>query len=304
MTVSVVIPTHNRGDRIEQAVKSVLNQTYQSLEVIVVSDGSTDDTDEVMEKMIEYHPGKIKFHSYQESKGANHARNIGIKHSTGEYVAFLDDDDEWIEDKIEKQLEVFEADSEIGVVYTGINIIYVNEGLTYYSLSGYEGDLSKEILQRNLLGATPNVMVRKDVLDNVGYFDEEMPAKQDYDLWIRVCQQAKVGFVKEAKVQYYNYTGEKQISSNTKKHERAIQLIQQKYQELFAQLSKDELKQRDANFYISIANVALRNNHKRLAAKYAFKALKSKPSLKHFAYLLMTPVSFSLLLKLKSRMGI
>src|SRR5690625_1266873 len=275
--ISVVIPTHNRGDLIGRAIESVLNQTYKDIEIVIVSDGSTDDTEDVVKKYQKKY-NNIQLINVHPNKGANNARNEGIKASKGEYLAFLDDDDNWELDKLESQIKVFEKDQTIGLVYTGINIIYVNENVKYNSLSGYRGDLSKEILIRNIIGATSSVMIKKEVLDKSGYFDIEMPAKQDYDLWIRACQHAKVDFVAEPKLNYYNYTGGEQISGRVDRHEEAVAIMNKKYASLFAQLSTEERKKQQSNLSISIANVALRNNNKKLAFKYSYKAFKITPT--------------------------
>lgn len=297
--ISVVIPTHNRSGLLKRAVESALNQTYKDIEVIVVSDGSTDDTQEVMQSYQKNY-SNIKFISIFPGKGANNARNEGIKASEGDYIAFLDDDDEWVSSKLEAQMEVFKSDSSIGMVYTGINVIYVKENLTYYSLSGKGGDLSKDILLKNVVGATPSVMIKKDVLNESGYFDVDMPAKQDYDLWIRVCQLTNVGYVDQPLVNYYNYSGEKQISLSTEKHERAIEMIDKKYDSLFKGLTPKEVKFQRSNYYISIANIALRNNNKVLGLKYGVKALRTKLSIKNVVYILSVPIPFKVLLKIKN----
>lgn len=298
--ISVVIPTHNRSELLTRAVESALNQTYRDIEIIVVSDGSTDNTEEVM-KAYQQRENNIKFISVFPGKGANNARNEGIRASEGEYVAFLDDDDEWVSNKLESQLSIFNSDSSIGMVYTGINVIYVKEDLTYYSLSGKGGDLSKDILLKNVIGATPSVMIKKEILDQSGYFDVDMPAKQDYDLWIRVCQLTNVGYVDQPLVNYYNYSGEKQISLSTEKHERAIEMIDKKYSSLFETLTEEEVKQQRSNYFISIANIALRNNNKSLGFKYAVKALQKKISVKNLIYVLSVPIPFKVLLKVKNK---
>lgn len=297
--ISVVIPTHNRGDLIGRAIESVLNQTYKDIEVVIVSDGSTDNTEEVVKKYQKKY-NNIQLISVHPNKGANNARNEGIKAAQGEYVAFLDDDDDWELDKLEAQMEVFKKDESIGLVYTGIKIIYVNEDINYKSLSGYRGDLSKEILIRNVIGATSSVVVKKEVLEKSGYFDIEMPAKQDYDLWIRACQYTKVDFVSAPKLNYYNYTGGKQISGSVDKHEKAVALMNKKYDSLFSRLTDEERKLQQSNLNTSIANVALRNNNKKTAFKYSYKAFKKKPSLKKFGYMSATPLPFSWLLKAKN----
>lgn len=298
--ISVIIPTHNRSDLVQRAMTSVLNQTYQNVEIIVVSDGSTDNTKEVVNRYQKKYEN-IQFIEINPGKGANNARNRGIEASNGSYVAFLDDDDEWSTKKLELQLDVFKSDDKIGLVYTGINVIYVKENLTYYSLSGQKGDLKKEILLKNVIGATPSVMVKREILEKSGYFDVEMPAKQDYDLWIRICQVTHVGFVDEPLVNYYNYSGEKQISLSTEKHETAIEIIDKKYQNLFKELSESELKKQRSNYNISIANIALRNNNKKLGWKYSIRAFKYNPNVKNLIYILSVPVPFKMLLKIKNK---
>lgn len=297
--ISVIIPTHNRSDVIGRAIESVLNQTYKDVEIVIASDGSTDNTEEVVRRYQEQH-SNIELISISPNKGANNARNEGIKASKGEYIAFLDDDDDWELDKLESQMNIFRKNQSVGLVYTGINIIYVNENISYSSLSGYRGDLSKEILIKNVIGATSSVMVRKEVLDKSGYFDIKMPAKQDYDLWIRVCQHTKVDFVVEPKLNYYNYTGSKQISGRVDRHEKAVAIMKEKYETLFARLNNEEKKKQQTNLNVSIANVALRNNDKKLAFKYSYKAFKSNPNLKSFIYMISTPLPFKWLLKAKN----
>ena len=113
--VSVVIPTHNRADLLPRAIDSVLNQTYSNFEIIVVSDGSTDNTEEVV-KSYSDKDSRIRFIGYSPARGGNIARNTGIEAAKGEYVAFLDDDDEWMPEKLKKQIKVMESNPDIGLV--------------------------------------------------------------------------------------------------------------------------------------------------------------------------------------------
>ena len=180
--VTAIITTHNRKDLLERAILSVLNQTYKDIELIVVSDGSTDGTDEFMQK---YESDKrVRYISYYPGRGGNYARNTGIKTAKGEYVAFLDDDDEWLPTKIEKQVVKIESDSSIGLVYTGTHSIYVDDNVEFDSCPSLQGDMSKQILYNNFAGSTTTVMLRKSILDKSGLFDEELSAIQDYDLWM------------------------------------------------------------------------------------------------------------------------
>ncbi len=123
--VSVILPTYNRAHLIKRAIQSVLDQTYQNFEIIVVDDGSTDNTEEQVRS---FNNPKIRYIRYNENKGAAFARNAGIKASRGDYIAFQDSDDEWFPHKLQRQMEAFKnASPEVGVVYTGSWRIKDNE---------------------------------------------------------------------------------------------------------------------------------------------------------------------------------
>lgn len=299
MNVSVVIPTHNRSDILERAVDSVLNQTHKELEVIIVSDGSTDDTDKVIEKL-KAKDSRVRGISYHPAKGANTARNTGIEASQYGLVAFLDDDDEWYPDKIESQIKVFNRNDNIGLVYTGKSAVYVKENITYSIISEAEGDLSREILKRNHIGTTSSVMVKKELLERVNGFDVNLPAAQDYDLWIRLCQETLVGVVKEEKVYYYNYTDKKQISSSIERYENARNIINGKYSELFDQLSMSERQKIETNIPLSRAKLAMRNRQKKIALKYILKSIKIKPNKRNISMLLVFWLPYKYILKFRS----
>lgn len=273
--VSIVIPTHNRCDLLERAVNSALNQTYQNIEVIVVSDGSTDKTDELMTKLKDK-SDKITYISYKPGKGGNYARNTGIKAANGEFVAFLDDDDEWHSDKIQKQVDIFNSDSQIGLVCTGIHAIYQDETATTIFIPPAKYDCSKEILFGNCIGSTTTVMVKNSLLTEEFMFDEKLEALQDYDLWIRLCQVTKVGVVKSPCVEYYNYIGNNQVSQFTDKYERAIAYISNKYQDKISVLSESEKIRREIYGEFLIAKKAIRNGTPKIARSYIKKASKKK----------------------------
>ena len=296
--VSAVITTHNRVDLLGRAIESVLNQTYKELELIVVSDGSTDGTEDFM-KQYEA-DSRISFISYHPARGGNHARNTGIKASKGEYVAFLDDDDEWFPEKIAEQVRVMESDPGIGLVYTGTRSIFVENGVKYDSPQSCQGDLSREILFQNIVGSTTTVMVRKSVLEHSGIFDEDLGAIQDYDLWVRICQVAKVGVVSAPMVNYYNY-GAGQISANLAKYETAYERVNEKYKDLLNEkLTVSERNHKYAGQKRSLAMIALRSGSGRTARAYLRKSLKHRFEPKTLAMYLMTFLGFDTLLKLRS----
>ncbi|RBP58082.1 GT2 family glycosyltransferase [Alkalibaculum bacchi] len=299
--ISVVIPTHNRVNLLGRAIKSAQEQTIKDIEIIVVSDGSTDGTDDYMKKNFN-NDHRIKYISYNPSRNGNYARNKGIEASIGDYVAFLDDDDIWEKDKLEKQLNVIKADNRIGLVYTGLTSIYVNEGYSYVVKPELEGDISKDILMKNYIGTTSTVMVKKEIFAKSGMFDENLMALQDYDLWIRICQYTKVGIVKDSCIKYYNYTNKMQISKRTEKYEETYYYLKKKYAELFERLSSYERNIQQKNYFLAIANLAMRNGSRRIATKYSSKALKSKLTLKGVAFLFLSIIGnykYALMLRKK-----
>lgn len=297
--VSVVIPTHNRADLLPRAIDSVLNQTYSNFEIIVVSDGSTDNTEEVV-KSYSVKDSRIRFIGYSPARGGNIARNTGIEAANGEYVAFLDDDDEWMTEKLERQISVMESNPDIGLVYTGVRIIYVNEQVSYNAHAKAEGDLSKVILLDNCIGTTSTVMMRKGLLIQAGKFDIKLRALQDFDLWIRVCQLCKVGLVSEEMINYYNYTGTKQVSALTDKYIEAFAYINDKYKNKMNALPEKMHQEKKYNEYMLLGNKAMRNGDGKLARKYIKEALKVIKSKKAMAYYLLSFCSYKTVLRFRS----
>lgn len=300
--VSVVIPTHNRADLLPRAIESVLNQTYSNLEVIVVSDGSIDNTEEVIKKY-SIKDSRVRFIAYSPARGGNVARNTGIEASQGDYIAFLDDDDEWLPRKLEKQVEVLDRDDKIGLVYTGVHIIYVNENAEYNSLSKEQGNLKKRILIDNCVGTTSTVILRKSVLKKSGTFDDKLNALQDFDLWIRVAQYSNIGVVPEPMINYYNYLGKKQVSAVTQKYIDAFAYINEKYVLEMETLSEDEKYQKQVEENFLLANKAMRNGESKTARKYLKKILKHGFSKKAFVYYILSFASYKTVLKVRSLVG-
>lgn len=289
--ISVIIPTHNRSESLKKSIESVLNQTYKNIELIIVSDGSTDNTEQVVKEFQKIY-NFIKLISVIPNKGANNARNEGIRLAKGNYIAFLDDDDEWLPSKLENQIKIFDENSEVGLVYSGINVIYEEEKIQYNATGGTVGDLSTDILLTNVIGSTSSVMVKKEVLNKSGLFDTELPAAQDYDLWIRICQNTKVGYVKEPGVNYYNNLNGNQISSNLEKYEYASEIRSFKYSDLYSKLTSLQLREKDFNNYMGLSTIALRNNDKKAVLKYSLKAISVKLNIKSIIYPFLSLLPF------------
>ncbi len=185
--VSVIIPTYNRADLVVQAVQSALNQTYTNVEIIVVDDGSTDNTRELLNQ----YEAEIKY-IYQERTERSKARNEGFRYSKGDYVAFLDSDDLWLPAKIEKQVQVLENRHDVGVVYTGVQFIDRN-GNPYNQEMRWDTPkrqvLYEDLMTNNIVtGTTSSVMIRRISLEKVGLFDETMNTCEDLDLYRRLAR--------------------------------------------------------------------------------------------------------------------
>lgn len=196
--ISVVIPTYNRGKTIIQSVKSVLNQSYKNIEVIIVDDNSTDNTETILKQL---NDKRIRYIKHKQNKGACAARNTGIKVSQGEYIAFHDSDDIWHKDKLEKQIRVIK-EKEADVVFcafTRFNYRKDNEKVFPNMESGFKSN--KEIVMGFYI-STQTILGKRDVFYKY-QFDETMPRMQDYDLMIRVSQTQKVYFLNESLVNVY-----------------------------------------------------------------------------------------------------
>lgn len=198
-TVSVVITTKNRCKLLNKAVKSVREQTFGDFDCVVVDDGSTDETEKLMSHVMKedkrFHYIKIL---PENSRGGNYARNLGILSTAGEYVAFLDDDDVWMPEKLELQSRFLDENNRVGLVYCQVIRDYVKEGRRKKIVPdmSYRGDCSRKVFT-HIPCTTSTMMVRRSVLKKTGLFDEKMQFWQEYDLCIRICQVTEIDFVKK-----------------------------------------------------------------------------------------------------------
>lgn len=199
--VSVIIPTCDRAQLLKRAVNSVLGQSFDDYEVIVVDDHSRDDTLEVIQSLQDK---RVRCITRQQRGGGAAARNTGIEAASGEYVAFLDDDDAWHDSKLQRQVEVMQRRPEVGLVYTGAVHIHQHNGQIYKTVTPkYRGHIFRALLERNVIGTTSSIMVRKEALVAVGGFDETFPSCQDWDLYLRLSRDWVVDFVDRALVDFY-----------------------------------------------------------------------------------------------------
>lgn len=224
--VSVVVSTHNRAELLHAAIASVLSQSFQDFEILVVDDHSQDHTAQVVQR---FRDGRIKYLRHETRRGGAAARNTGIQNSAGEYIAFLDDDDEWLPEKLETQVALFESSPpEVGCIYTGYLVIDRASGnILGRKTASKRGDLSSALLSGNCLGGTSSVLVRIECFNAVGLFDEALPSFQDYDLWIRLSQKFHFDCISRPLLKYYVH--DKQIWTNLAALTKGLAIMLNKY---------------------------------------------------------------------------
>jgi glycosyltransferase involved in cell wall biosynthesis len=193
---SVVIPTYNRAAMLQRAIRSVFNQTFGDFELIVVDDHSTDHTKAIVASFTD---PRLRYVLNDRAKGGAGTRNAGIFRAKGEWVAFLDDDDMWLPEKLELQREkISEVDSQVGLIYTG-NASYDFEAdkPLYFVYPQKEGWLLNDLLYKNYVDAFSSVVIRADVLHQIGGFDERFPALQDLEMLVRAAEICKIAYVNQ-----------------------------------------------------------------------------------------------------------
>lgn len=208
--ISVIIPTYNRCALLFRAIESVLNQTYKDWELVIVDDGSTDNTSLEVTHLLKEEK-KIRYIK-TPNRGVSAARNLGIKLSAGEYLAFLDSDDEWLPGKLELQVRFLKENPKFKLVHG--DEIWIRKGKRVNQKNIHKkcgGDIFPQCL--DLCAISPStVLIKKSLLDEVGLFKEDFPVCEDYDLWLRISAFFPVGFIDKALI--FKYGGhEGQLSA-------------------------------------------------------------------------------------------
>lgn len=208
--VSVIIPTYKRPDTIKRAVDSVINQTYQNVEVIVVDDNppESEERKRTQTAMSEYKNNpKVSYILHPQNKNGSAARNTGLRNANGEFIMFLDDDDEFLPEKVERQLKVMQDKDETwGASYAGFEKIYKNK--TTHSANYREGNLLVDALMRNIfIAAGSNLMIRKSVCEEIGFFNETFPRNQDLEFLVRILQKYKIAHCDYIGLRVYAHYG-------------------------------------------------------------------------------------------------
>jgi len=235
--VSVVIPTYNYGQYVCDAIDSALGQSYPHIEVIVVDDGSTDDTQEKVKK----YGDKIRY-IYKNNAGLSVARNTGIQEAKGGYIAFLDSDDIWNKDKIEKQMAVMKKN---GFGLVGCSVRQIDEegrslGEVAYKNYDDQDEFFRKLLEKNVVSGGSGALVRKECFSSLGMFDETLKSAEDWDMWLRIAPKYKITVVEEPLVSVR--VGQNNMSSI----KNVDKMLQAELQVLEKQFNSNERLRNDA----------------------------------------------------------
>lgn len=220
--VSVIIPTYNREEYISDTVQSVLDQSYRDFEIIVIDDGSTDNTAEKLEK----YNSKIKLIRQKNSERAV-SRNNGIKNSSGKYIAFLDSDDKWVPNKLEKQIKILDNKSQFILVYSAC--LRMNETSNVIKsakrqLDGYSGNVFEKLLLRNFI-VSPTPIIRRDYFEKTAGFQTKYIPYEDWELWLRFSLLGNFYFIEEPLAYYRIHPQQSVKLTNAKKIEDVTTLL-------------------------------------------------------------------------------
>ncbi|MGM0716605.1 MAG: glycosyltransferase family 2 protein [Halobacteriota archaeon] len=274
--VSVVIPTYNRSELIREAVESVYDQTYDRIELIVVDDHSpipvsetlTEDTPDSIASMVVLR--------HDENRGANAARNTGIRRATGEYVAFLDDDDRWETPKVHKQIEAFQSSGpEVGVVYTGKRS--ERAGKTTVETPTWSGNVLKDLLTGKNFSQFSGLMVRESAIEAAGLPDERFPCWQDREWFFRLAKHCEFEPVSEPLV-VRRLDHDDRIGRNfEQKRDVAYPLFLKKHYGFAAEYGPRYRRAFLASLRTSIGQSAIHSGRYREARKYFVAAFRAYP---------------------------
>lgn len=211
--VSAIIPTRDRPEMLIRAAKSVVRQTYRNIEIIIVDDGSASGIEGRIREETELRSCRVIENTRRP--GAAGARNTGFYESRGEFVGFLDDDDEWLPAKIEKQIHAFrKSDGKVGIVCTQFSFILNSTKII--SRDQLEGDMYETVRRKVIVGNSSVPLIKRHVLDEVGLFDEDMPAAQDTELWLRIAKRYHFTTVNEP-LALIHWHGSERITTNHRK---------------------------------------------------------------------------------------
>jgi glycosyltransferase involved in cell wall biosynthesis len=294
--VSVVIPAYNRPGRTRRAVASVVNQTYDPLELIVIDDGSSPPISESV-TLPEEPFEQATLVTHETNHGANAARNTGLDHANGTYVAFLDSDDEWEPEKISRQIEQLEADTPYEASYTGVRQLDAAGNLNGIQRASVSGDIQANLLRGNIIGTFSSFVIARDVIESIGRPDPAMPCWQDWEWFLRLSTMVSFGGVPDPLTVRHNEGG--QISSAfEQKRDEAGPVIEKRIRDLAP--TERTTRIGVAYLHFQIGKAALKKRKYTDARRYFAYAIRHSPSQYIFyIYLILSSHHYPIILRAK-----
>lgn len=287
--VSVILPTYNCAKFLSDSIGSILLQTYDSYEIIVIDDGSTDNTKEVLDPFME----RIKYISLEQNRGLPTARNIGIQSAHGKYIAFIDADDLWLPEKLQTDIEYLKMHPEVSMVYSKhINVdekgCVLNKGPKRCLPSG---NIFVQLFSEQNFVTTSSVVVLKKVFEKVGLFDEQLINCQDWDMWLRIAFYFEVAGINKLLIKYrHNPNSLSKNYQRVLKHQKIIiDKIYTTFKDKENGISEKIYKKRLASHYAKVGRYYLRSGNKNHAHENFRLSLKYNPlSIRTLRYYLRT----------------
>ncbi|MBU3957270.1 glycosyltransferase, partial [Patescibacteria group bacterium] len=283
MNVSIILPTRNRARLLKKSIESILKQTYLNFELVVIDDGSTDQTPEVVRS---FKDKRIRYFRHKKSRGAAAARNMGIKKAKGKLIAFNDDDDIWDKKKLEKQVKAFaKASPEVGVVYTRVKKIKGKE-IKYFpeevvgEKGKREGKIQKELFLENFVDL-PTAMIKRECFNKVGLFNEKISRYEDWELFLRMSKHFHFKYLSQTLVKSFILP-----TGLTSKKELAL-----KDSEIIFQKHKKEIKKDKeilAAWQFRLGDLYYHQGKMRKARNSLRQAFNNQPSFKYFRAIIKT----------------
>jgi glycosyltransferase involved in cell wall biosynthesis len=267
--VSVVIPTYKRPEKLERAVKSVQEQTYDNIEIIVVNDDPETD----IESEVSVTGENVRFFNHEENRNGAAARNTGIEHAEGDYIAFLDDDDRWKEEKLERQIGQLEEREGYGASYTMSEINYPDK--KFVPEYAPEGDIRKEVLLMEVTGSFgSSLVVERDIVEEVDGFDEEFERRQDWEFLLRVLSKTRIASIEDPLLEIDSKYG---YGESTEVLIEAMEKYLGKFERLIDSYGFRTSRKIKARHITNVAQSAAYNGEPAIAIEYYLKSVFQWP---------------------------
>ncbi len=248
--LAAITTCKRKPEMVERAIKSVVAQTYTDWDLVVVDDSPSDyEFRDDVRKMVEgwsKRDSRIRYVPHDKNYGASHARNTALRIANStvalggyEFIAYLDDDDEWLPEKLEKQIERFsECDENTALVVGGLKIVYDNIMKIIEHVPLRRSEIKSFFQLAYQCGTTTAPLIRTECINAVGGFDENLPAREDWEMWMRIVDKYKVEFIYEPLFIYHDHDGI-HVSSSIRNHIKAREIINSKYRE-YLEANKSE----------------------------------------------------------------